>query len=167
MRFVCDVSTSPQIDSESVWCFYGHDLVRSDAISKHIVHGRNSKRLVREPITEEKPTRPGGRVLAASPYSLALDFLLPCRGTLGLVMINWCTIVSTPTSLKFEVRRTTGGVDSVVSSFKGVAAWLSFASSDSDGARAGSEDVASVVSTALASFGASASYSTLIRTTGR
>lgn len=56
---------------------------------------------------------------------------------------------------------------SAVSSFGGAVSWLSFTGSDSDGVGAGSEDVASVTSIALASSGTSASYSVLIRTTGR
>ena len=68
-----------------------------------------------------------------------------------------------PVNLKFEARRTAGGgVDSVLSSFGGAA--TSFTASDSDGAGAGSDDVASVVSAALASFGTSASYRVLPRT---
>jgi len=55
----------------------------------------------------------------------------------------------------------------VASSFEGAAAWSSVTGSGFDGAGAGSEDVASVVSTALASFGASASYGTSIRITER
>ena len=46
----------------------------------------------------------------------------------------------------------------MVSSFEGVGTWLAVTGSDSDGAGAGSEEVASVVSTGLTSFGTSASY---------
>ena len=64
---------------------------------------------------------------------------------------------------KFETRRTAGGgAVSVVSSFEGVGTWLSVTGSDSDGAGVGSEDVASVVSTALTSLGTSASYRTSV-----
>ena len=69
-----------------------------------------------------------------------------------------------PFNLRFTGRRTTGGgVDSVVSFCEGAAAWSSSTGSDSDGAGTGSEDAASVVPTALASFGMSASYSILMR----
>lgn len=57
--------------------------------------------------------------------------------------------------------------DSVVSSFEGAAAWLSTTGSDSGEVEAGSEDVASVTSAALASFGTSASYKRSVRTTRR
>ena len=53
----------------------------------------------------------------------------------------------------------------MLSSFGGAA--TSFTASDSDGAGAGSDDVASVVSAALASFGTSASYRVLPRTAER
>ena len=64
------------------------------------------------------------------------------------------------------MRHTFGeGVDSVVSSFEGAAAWLSAADSDCGEVGAGSEDVASVTSAALASFGTSASYKRSVRRT--
>ena len=67
-----------------------------------------------------------------------------------------------------EARHTVGkGVDSVVSSFEGAAALLSITGSDSGEVGAGSEDVASVTSATLESFGTSASYRTSIRTTRR
>lgn len=68
--------------------------------------------------------------------------------------------MSTAINVKSEVKRTAGEwVESVVSSFEGRVTSLSFAGSDSDGVGAGSGDVASVDSAALASFGTSASYS--------
>ena len=74
-------------------------------------------------------------------------------------------MVSTLTSLKLEMGRTTGGgADSVISSCEGAVTWLSVAGSGSDRAGVGSEGVGSVVSTTSASFGTSASYMALIRT---
>lgn len=62
--------------------------------------------------------------------------------------------MSTSIDIRSEVRRTAGGgVDSVLSSCEGRAASLSAE------VGTGSGDVTSVVSTALASFGTSASYS--------
>ena len=92
------------------------------------------------------------------PHSVALSF--------SSMSPDWRTVMSKTLNCKSEERHTTGGgVDSAVASFEGTASVsLSFTGSDSDGVEADSGDVASVVSTALAAFGISASYSALMRT---